>query len=99
MTNTKIPRVLIIQSPSGEYEIMQSHGVDVFFVSDHTPYDRVYKWSTFNADAQIDAVLGDSPHGHIDDSSAAQIRAHRAAKIIDGGCHLSTAENGDKNEH
>ena len=84
-------RVAIRFDPFGLPEFFADEGVEVYSVCDFTPSDRVYRCSP----GPIPDGLLEGPIGHKDDGSAANTRAIRAVKMMEGESHLSVVSTED----
>ncbi len=68
----RIPRVVVHIDKNGQFSYYTEPGVELLFVDERAPDDRVYKWSETTTTAEVERILGDDPVGHrFDDSDAA----------------------------
>jgi hypothetical protein len=67
-----MPRVIVHIDEDGQFSYYTEAGVELLFVDERAPDDRVYKWSGTATTAEVESILSDDPAGHrFDDSEAA----------------------------
>lgn len=86
---TKQPMCIVHINPDGSTYYAKTEGVRLFVVDERTPADRVYEISTTATTQEVEEVLGDDPVGCRGDGSPAEVRAHKAASMIEGRSHLT----------
>lgn len=66
------PKVVIHQDESGEIAVVFGSGVEVFWVDERQPQDRVFQMSA-SSDQAVENILSDSPIGSASDQKQKQL--------------------------
>ena len=86
-------RVIIHIDLEGNVTTMHGDGVEVLWVDERCPSDRVYRSRGADTEAELDAVLADSPVGHADDGKLNAARNHYLASLAHGRSHLTVVDD------